>query len=179
MPLPSSRRQCLQYIAVGVTGAGFAGCVGDSPAQSETTTEDSDITQVHAEYETTDVRIESAEGDRLGTVTAAIADTGELRYLGLSDTENLPENRGMLFMYDSSGNRTFVMREMDFGIDIIYADSEGVITSIHHADAPGPDEDGNNQQYPGQGQYVLEINKDWTTARDIEAGDVLVSEAIA
>jgi len=85
----------------------------------------------------------------------------------------------MLFMYDSSGNRTFVMREMDFGIDIIYADSEGVITSIHHADAPGPDEDGNNQQYPGQGQYVLEINKGWTTARDIEAGDVLVSEAIA
>ncbi len=116
------------------------------------------------------------EGDRLGSVSAAIADTGDLRYTGLSDTEDLPEDRGMLFVYEEVDDHTYVMREMDFGIDIVYADDEGEITRIHHAPAPGPDEDGEDQTYPGRGQYVLEVNKGWTTERDVEEGDVLEFE---
>lgn len=178
MNLQSSRRRFLQHISVGVTGVGLAGCISDSTERPETTARDADGITVHDSYETTVVRIESTVGELLGTVTAAIADTSDLRYLGLSETERLPEDRGMLFIYDSTGNRTFVMREMDFGIDIIYADSEGVITSIHHAEVPGPNEDGSNQRYPGHGQYVLEVNKNWTTERDIEEGDVLVGEIL-
>lgn len=109
----------------------------------------------------------------MGWVTAAIADTAEVRYRGLSDTEALPGDRGMLFIYDSVADRTFVMREMDFGLDIVYADDAGVITKIHHAPAPGPDEAGNKQRYPGRGQYVLEINFGWTTGRGVTDGDVL------
>jgi uncharacterized membrane protein (UPF0127 family) len=128
---------------------------------------------VHQSYDTTVVTVERPSGEELGSVTAAIADTPDLRYLGLSDTESLPEDRGMLFVYDEVGDHTFVMREMDFAIDIVYADDEGVITTIHHAPAPGPDEDGSDQQYPGRGQYVLEVNYDWTTDRGVEEGDVL------
>lgn len=130
-------------------------------------------TPIHAEYETTEVRVTTPDGVVLGTVTAAIADTSKLRYLGLSDTESLPRDRGMLFVFDDVGDRTFVMRGMDFGIDIVYADDEGVITRIHHAPAPGPNEDGNNQRYPGRGRYVLEVNYEWTTEHDVEEGDVL------
>jgi len=114
-----------------------------------------------------------AVGFELGSVTAAVADTGGLRYTGLSDTEVLPEDRGMLFVFESVADRTFVMRRMDFGIDIVYADAEGTITGIHHAPAPGPDEDGNSQGYPGRGQYVLEVNYGWTTERGVTAGDRL------
>jgi len=131
---------------------------------------------VHEEYETTEVTVRSAEGALLGSVTAAIADTGDLRYLGLSDTEFLPEDRGMLFVYDEVQDLTFVMREMDFPIDIVYADDEGVITGIHHARAPEPDEDGNDLRFPGRGQYVLEVNRHWTTDRGVEEGDVLEFE---
>lgn len=130
-------------------------------------------TPVHASYETTEVVVRTQAGERLGAVTAAISDTVELRYRGLSDTESLPEDRGMLFIFEDPGDRTFVMRGMSFGIDIIYADSDGVITRIHHARAPGPNEDGNDQQYPGYGQYVLEVNKGWTTARGVTEGDIL------
>ncbi|GAB3667138.1 DUF192 domain-containing protein [Halopiger thermotolerans] len=127
------------------------------------------------DYETTEVTVVTPEGDELGAVTAAIADTDETQYLGLSDTEELPEDRGMLFVYESVADRTFVMREMDFGIDIIYADADGTITSIHHAPAPEPGEDGESEehQYPGRGQYVLEVNYEWTTERDVSEGDVL------
>lgn len=107
----------------------------------------------------------------LGRVEAAVADTFEKRYLGLSDTDRLPEDRGMLFVHDGPGDRTYVMRNMSFGIDIVFIDPEGTITTIHEASAPGPDEDGNAQEYSGAGQYVLEVNKGWTADRGVEVGD--------
>jgi uncharacterized membrane protein (UPF0127 family) len=151
---------------------------GNTPTPEETPAETPQETPVavHEGYETTEVTVRSSDGEVLGGVTAAIADTHDLRYLGLSDTESLPEDRGMLFVYDEVQELTYVMREMDFPIDIVYADDEGVITSIHHARAPGPDEDGNDLQYPGRGQYVLEVNQHWTTERGVEGGDVLEFE---
>ena len=125
------------------------------------------------DHETTEVTVTTPEGDELGAVTAAIADTRDLRYTGLSDTEALPEDRGMLFVYDEVDDHTYVMREMDFAVDIIYADDEGVITRIHHAPEPGPDEDGESRRYPGRGQYVLEVTYEWTTERGVEEGDML------
>lgn len=149
-----------------------------TPTDAETPGETPTATpvEVHEEYETTEITVRSADGEVLGSVTAAVADTSDLRYLGLSDTEFLPEDRGMLFVYEEVRELTFVMREMGFPIDIVYADDEGVITSIHHARAPGPDEDGNDLRFPGRGQYVLEVNHHWTTDRGVEEGDVLAFE---
>lgn len=128
----------------------------------------------YADYDTTRVTVESAAGGALGTVRAAIAETPDQRYLGLSDAASLPEDAGMLFVYDAPRESlTFVMREMDFGIDIVYADAERQITRIHNAPAPEPDEDGNQQRYPGSGQYVLEVPYEWTDRNDVVVGDVL------
>lgn len=144
----------------------------DSEHDSNDTTE-----SVHADYETTRVRVVTLDGEELGSVTAAIADTNARRELGLSDTESLPEDRGMLFVYDElQTDRTYVMRHMDFGIDIVYADSEGVITKICHEPAPEPGEDGENQTCTGDGQYVLEVNYEWTADRGVETGDELAFE---
>ena len=140
---------------------------------------DDETDAIHAGYETRAVRVETADGDRLGSVTAAVADTPELRYTGLSDTESLPDDRGMLFVHESVGDRTYVMRRMAFGIDIVYADADGVITEIHHAPAPEPDEDGSSQGYPGRGKYVLEVGYRWTAERGVSAGDVLRFEPVA
>ncbi|NGM70113.1 DUF192 domain-containing protein [Natronolimnobius sp. AArcel1] len=143
----------------------------DETNDDESDTADADT--VHADYETTDVRVVGPDGTERGAVTAAIADTSDLRYLGLSDTDELPTDRGMLFTYDSVADRTFVMREMDFGIDIIYADADGTITEIHHAPEPEPDEDGTDQRYPGRGQYILEVGYEWTAERNVNEGDRL------
>jgi len=174
----SRRRFLTATLAFGsVTAAGCVGS-GDTPEEGNKTTSDSDQddgSEVHADYETTEVSIE-CNGEELGSVTAAIADTQDLRITGLSDTESLPEDRGMLFVFAEADSHRFVMREMDFAIDIIYADVDGTITEIHHAPKPGPNEDGNDYEYPGFGQYVLEVNYDWTTDRGIEPGDQLVFE---
>jgi len=189
-----SRRRWLRGacgLAVGGL-AGVGGCLGrdgdgstgedsgaDGSGDDETATGDDETDAIHAGYETRAVRVETADGDRLGSVTAAVADTPELRYTGLSDTESLPDDRGMLFVHESVGDRTYVMRRMAFGIDIVYADADGVITEIHHAPAPEPDEDGSSQGYPGRGKYVLEVGYRWTAERGVSAGDVLRFEPVA
>jgi uncharacterized membrane protein (UPF0127 family) len=126
----------------------------------------------HQGYEQTTVTVHDGEtGERLGSVRAAIADNGSLRFTGLSETDDLPDDRGMLFVYDAPVDPTYVMRNMSFGIDIVFIGSNGTITGVHHAPAPGPDEDGNEQRYPGTGQYVLEVNYEWTAERGVEVGD--------
>jgi hypothetical protein len=129
-------------------------------------------TAVHGDYEHATVVIHDAEtGEERGRVEAAIADTRRKRYLGLSATEKLPEDRGMLFVHDDPGEYTYVMREMSFGIDIVFVAADGTITTIHEAPKPGPNESGNEQEYPGEGRYVLEVNRGWTDDRGIEVGD--------
>ncbi len=79
----------------------------------------------------------------------------------------------MLFVYGSPAERTFVVHRMDFGIEIVYADGGGTVTSVHHAPEPGPGESGADQRYPGYGQYVLEVPYRWTARHGVGTGDVL------
>ncbi|MFC7042940.1 DUF192 domain-containing protein [Halonotius sp. GCM10025705] len=88
----------------------------------------------------------------------------------------MPTDGGMLFTYDSVGDHTYIMPDMSFGLDIIYADATGEITEIHNAPEPGPDENGAEQTYPGRGQYVFEVNRNWTTDNNVAVGDRLVFE---
>lgn len=117
-------------------------------------------------YDRTTVTVYDAEnGSALGEVDVRVADTYRKKYVGLSATESLPANEGMLFTYDSPGNHTYVMRDMDFGIDIVYVGADGRITGINHAPLDG------DYEHPGYGQYVLEVNLHWTTDHGVEVGD--------
>ena len=115
--------------------------------------------------------VTDGNGTERGRVRAAVAESYQQKYTGLSKTDFLPEDRGMLFPYDEPGNHTYVMRGMDFGIDIVYIDADGTITRIHHAEEPPAGADGNDFEYPGYGQYVLEVNHDWTTRHNVSVGD--------
>ena len=148
----------------------------ENASDSAETKEESDTEPLFPDYETTAVRVERPDGEELGSVTAAIAETSDEWSLGLSDTESLPEDWGMLFVSGSMSDLTFWMKEMDFGLDIVFVDDEKRITGIHHAPAPGPEEDGTDQRYSGRGQYVLEVNYEWTERRGVTEGDVLQFE---
>lgn len=130
-------------------------------------------------YEHTTVAVVDGEtGEELGQVEAAIADTFTKRYVGLSETESLPDDRGMLFVHGDVDERTYVMRNMSFGIDIVFIDADGTITEMYEAPKPAPGEDGNQQRYTGTGQYVLEVNKGWMADRGVETGDRIESDRV-
>jgi uncharacterized membrane protein (UPF0127 family) len=130
-------------------------------------------------YDHATVTIYDENGTRLGQVEVRVADTYRKRHTGLSATSNLPEDKGMLFTYDSPENHTYVMRKMDFGLDIIYIGADNHIMKIHHAPEPPEGADGNEYRYPGYGQYVLEVNLNWTTRNDVEEGDRVVIEGLS
>ncbi|MXV63422.1 DUF192 domain-containing protein [Natronorubrum sp. JWXQ-INN-674] len=110
-------------------------------------------------------------GDELATVEAEVADTRAERYTGLSDHDSLEEGHGMLFVHSSERERTYVMRGMEFDIDIIFIDADGEITTIEHARAPEPGEDGNDLEYTGQAQWVLEVPRGYANETGMSAGD--------
>ncbi|NHX40121.1 MULTISPECIES: DUF192 domain-containing protein [Haloarcula] len=115
---------------------------------------------------------EKNAGEPLGTVEVRIAQTFDQRYVGLSNTESLGPNEGMLFVHDEAGQHTYVMRNMSFPLDIIFIDANGTITTIHHAALPpeGTSESGLTG-YAGRGKYVLEVNRGWTNRTGVAVGD--------
>lgn len=121
--------------------------------------------------ETRVVDPESDSGDPKAVIDVEVADSSRERYTGLSNHDSLESGNGMLFVYDDEQDLTYVMRKMDFPIDIIFIGADHEITSIHHARAPGPNEDGNDIKYSGRGKWVLEVPRGYTNETGIEAGD--------
>lgn len=120
------------------------------------------------------VTFSDEDGTELGTVRVAVADTPEERYQGLSNTEPLPPDTGMLFVYDSEAERTFVMREMNYPIDMVFVGADGLITTIHHAETEAQDDPGDDlSPYPGRAKWVVEVPYNWTTEHGVEVGDEL------
>ena len=160
---------CVGPLADGGTGADPTPTPDDEPTPTPT--------PVHPNYEQTTVTVLDGEtGEELGRVEAAIADDQSLRYTGLSDTDRLPENRGMLFVYEEEQSLTYVMRRMSFDLDIVFVYGNGTIESIHERPAPEAGENGNSIRASGEGQYVLEVNRGWSEKRGVEAGDRLEFE---
>ncbi|MFB6309214.1 MAG: DUF192 domain-containing protein [Haloarculaceae archaeon] len=127
------------------------------------------------EYDRTTVTVRDDNGTVLGTVTVRVADTQAKRYLGLSDTESLGPNEGMLFVHPYEERQHYVMRDMAFPLDIVFVDANGTVTQIRHASVP-PEGTTENQlrRYSGRGKYVLEVNRGWTNATGVERGDRVV-----
>ena len=131
-------------------GDGATGTAGDSTDGSTTT-----------------VAVCDEDGTTLGTVSVRVADTFRERYTGLSNTESLGPNEGMLFVHDEEGEHAYVMRDMAFPIDIVFVDANRTITAIHHAET----ESRPYTKYRGRGKYVLEVPYQWTTEHGVEVGD--------
>lgn len=140
-----------------------------SQSSAQTTTETSNYSK---QYPAT-VTISDENNDTvLGTANVSVADTPDERYTGLSDTDVLPPGYGMLFVYDDEANRAFVMREMNFPLDIVFIGADGKINAIHHAPVPQPGVNGSElTRYQGEAKWVLEVPCRWTDSHNITAGD--------
>jgi uncharacterized membrane protein (UPF0127 family) len=126
-----------------------------------------------SEYNQTTVTVLDDESNRtLATVDVRVADTYQKRYTGLSETESLGEDEGMLFVHDEEGEHAYVMRNMDFPLDIVFVDANGTITAVHHAELP-PNGTSESEltRYRGTGTYVLEVPYGYTNESCIDVGD--------
>lgn len=112
-------------------------------------------------------------GEAVQRVDAKVSTTPAERYEGLSSRESLDVGKGMIFVFKEQSEKSFVMRDMDFGIDIIFVGSGCTITETYSASKPKPNETGveDKHTYTGSGQYVIEVNKGFTEEFNIESSD--------
>lgn len=113
------------------------------------------------------------------TVQASVADTLSKRIKGLSDTPYLPENVVKLFAFGVPGSHSIWMKDMNYPLDIIWADEAGVIVHIVENvspstyDAAAP-QNSETFKSPVDAWFVVETNAGFVTKHGIMVGDELV-----
>lgn len=102
------------------------------------------------------------------SIAISIADTEDERSLGLSGTQSLPENAGKFFVFPQPGVYGFWMKDMNYGIDIIWLDSTLSIVGIESEVLP---ESYPNVVYPPSDiLYVLEVPARFSTTHGLLVG---------
>ena len=88
-----------------------------------------------------------------------IAESGREKAIGLGDRKSLPEDGGMLFVFDEKARPGFWMKDMEFPLDIIWIDEEFRVVGIDENIQPCIEGEECPIYYPELDvKYVLEIN---------------------
>jgi uncharacterized membrane protein (UPF0127 family) len=117
--------------------------------------------------EETTVTIVDENGSERGSLDVRVAASYRERYVGLSDTDSLGANEGMLFVHERAGNHSIVMRGMAFPIDVIFVGEDRRITRIYHAETEEPP----YTDYRGQSKWTIEAPYNWTARNGVSTGD--------
>lgn len=64
-------------------------------------------------------------------ISTEIADTDEKRALGLMHRKNMPEDNGMLFVFDSDRKLVFWMKNTLIPLSVAYLSKDGTVKEIH------------------------------------------------
>ncbi len=106
------------------------------------------------------------------TVQAALANTPEEHAQGLMFVRELPENAGMLFVFDQEQPQSFWMKNTLIDLDIIFIDAHKRVTSVAdqmpHSYTYTPDHE--VAFADGYGKYVLEIPSKAAARHGIKPG---------
>lgn len=92
-----------------------------------------------------------------------IADDNSERTQGLMHREYLPQNKGMLFVFDKEEPRSFWMENTHIALDIAFIGEDLTIKKIDQLD---PESD----RSVGYAKYVLEVNMGWFARNGITEG---------
>jgi uncharacterized membrane protein (UPF0127 family) len=106
-----------------------------------------------------------------------IANDEESWYKGLSNRDKICRNCGMLFIFSNRSERTFVMREMRFPLDIIWIDRDKIV-KIDKNTAPEGKEYLHEYHSPSPVNYVLEVNAGFAEKQGFKLGDKVLIETV-
>lgn len=107
-------------------------------------------------------------------ITAEISDSEEGRIQGLSGRKSLPENHGMLFVFEEANKYSFWMKDMKFPIDIIWINKGEIVDITYHVNPEATDAKSLTTYQPKESaQYVLEVNANYAREKGIKIGDLV------
>lgn len=118
-----------------------------------------------------------------GTTTVAVkgqniqvelAETDQEKQIGLSQTQSLNDDEGMLFIFNNPDFYPFWMKDMKFPIDIIFINGDKVVTLFKNVQPPS-DENAELTVYrpTERADKVLEVNAGYADEHDIQEGTII------
>jgi uncharacterized membrane protein (UPF0127 family) len=119
-----------------------------------------------------EITITNGAGQQI-PVYVEIADDMEELERGLMSRESLPEDEGMLFVFPSSGNYPFWMKDTLIPLDAIYISENGTIVDIMQME-PCISDPCSNYPPDADALYVLEVNKGFSERHGVREGDRIV-----
>jgi uncharacterized membrane protein (UPF0127 family) len=168
---------------------GLAACGGDGESAGPTTTvvDPGLPTTTQAETETTTppttteeeregpvVLIQTERGEEVA-VTVEVADSENERQVGLMNRESLPDDAGMIFLFEEELTGGFWMKNTLIPLSIAFADGDGTILRILDME---PCEADPCEIYDPGVTYssALEVNQGAFASWGVEEGDLLTLE---
>lgn len=101
-------------------------------------------------------------------IQVEVASTEAERQAGLSGRAGLAAGQGMLFEFSQPGDYGFWMKDMNFPIDILWADQSGTVVTIWPNLSPATYPQSFHPASPAQ--YVLELPANFAAQNGIAVG---------
>ncbi len=151
------RRVGYAYVVLGTLFAAVA--IGCNDGEGETVPTGSDGAPL------TRITFVNKEGDEID-LFVEVADTPEERQRGLMFRQSMPENQGMLFVFEQEGQYSFYMRDTLLPLSIAFVEGEGDILEIEDMQPLTEDLHSPDEPY----LYAIEANQGWFDRHGIGAG---------
>lgn len=104
-------------------------------------------------------------------VSVTVAATPQAREQGLSGAQPLRPGQGMLFVFPAEGKQGFWMKDMNYPLDIIWADASGSVVTIWRDLSPATYP---QAFYPTEpALYVLEVPAGFAEQNGIATGTIM------
>ena len=103
------------------------------------------------------------------TFELEMARTSAEQEKGLMKRDSMPENHGMIFIFDKDRSQDFWMKDTRFPLDIIFLDHTGMVVSVSQMQAY----DLATTSSQGAAQYAIELNVGQAKAAGVEKGQTL------
>lgn len=102
-------------------------------------------------------------------IKAEVAKTFEQRQIGLMHRPSMPQNEGMLFVFEEANPQCFWMKNTLIPLSIAFVADDGTVVNV--ADMKPMSEQSKCSAKPVR--YALEMNQGWFAKRGIKAGSQL------
>jgi len=106
-------------------------------------------------------------------VTAELAVTEEQRQRGLMFREQIKEDQGMLFIFETEDIYAFWMKNMRFSLDLLWLDSEHRIVHVEENVPPCANEPCPSYEPSRPARFVLELVSGSVKKHNLRLGDRL------
>ena len=105
-------------------------------------------------------------------IITEVASTESTRKYGLMFREKLPENHGMLFVFEISKKYCFWMKDVKLPLSIAFLRDDGIIIKIVDMQPYSLDIHCANEPI----RYALEMNQGWFSKKNINVGDRITNK---